>query len=46
MRLSDITIRTKMLMAFGLVLAVTLAMGGFAVNRLAQVNGAATEIRG
>jgi hypothetical protein len=38
MQASAISVRAKMLMCFGLVLAVTLAMGGFAVNRLAQVN--------
>ena len=45
MRLSDVTIRTKMLAAFGLVLAVTLATGGFALSRLAQVNTVASQIR-
>ncbi len=45
MRLSDMTVRTKMLVAFGVVLLVTLAMGSFAVNRLARVNAEAGQIR-
>jgi methyl-accepting chemotaxis protein len=45
MKLSDITIRTKMLAAFGLVLAVTLGTGGFALSKLAEVNTVAGQIR-
>jgi hypothetical protein len=45
MGLSRVTIRTKVFVAFGLVLAVTLALGGFAINRLAQVDTAARDIR-
>lgn len=45
MSLSNITIRTKVFMAFGLVLAITLALGGFAISRLAQVNAEAGQIR-
>ena len=46
MALSDITIRSKVYTAFGLILAVTLALGGFAIDRLAQVNADASQIRG
>ena len=46
MSLSSITIRTKVTIAFGLVLAITLTLGGFAIDRLAQVNAEAGEIRG
>jgi methyl-accepting chemotaxis protein len=45
MSVSSITIRTKVCLAFGLVLAITVALGGFAINRLAQVNAEAGEIR-
>jgi len=45
MSLSHVTIRTKVSVAFGLILMVTLALGGFAINRLAQVNAEASGIR-
>src|SRR5579862_7536008 len=45
MSVSGITIRTKVCIAFGLVLAITVALGGFAINRLSQVNAEALEIR-
>jgi methyl-accepting chemotaxis protein len=45
MDLSNNTIRTKVFMAFGLVLVITLALGGFAITRLAQVNAEASQIR-
>jgi methyl-accepting chemotaxis protein len=40
-----ITIRTKVFISFALVLSVTMALGGFAIIRLAQVNAEAREIR-
>jgi methyl-accepting chemotaxis protein len=41
----NLTIRLKVFIAFGLVLAVTLALGGFAIERLARVNAEASQIR-
>jgi methyl-accepting chemotaxis protein len=45
MFLSNVTIRTKIFVAFGLILAITLALGGFAIDRLSRVNSEAGEIR-
>ena len=43
--LLDRTIGTKVLLAFGVVLLTTAALGGFSVDRLGRVNAAAAEIR-
>jgi methyl-accepting chemotaxis protein len=40
-----LTIRLKVLLAFGLFLLVALALGIFAIDRLASVNAAAAELR-
>jgi methyl-accepting chemotaxis protein len=40
-----VSVRSKVFIAFGLVLAVTLALGGFAASRLAQVDAVARQIR-
>jgi methyl-accepting chemotaxis protein len=42
---SNVSIRNKVIGAFGVVLITALALGGFAVDRLAKVNGAAAELR-
>jgi methyl-accepting chemotaxis protein len=42
---SNLTIRLKVLLAFGLILLVTFALGVFAVDRLARVSAAAGELR-
>ena len=42
---SNLTIRLKVFVAFGLLLLVVLALGIFAINRLASVNAAAGELR-
>jgi methyl-accepting chemotaxis protein len=42
--LSQITIRTKIMGAFALILVTTISLGLFAANRLAAVNGASVEI--
>ncbi len=42
---STLTIRLKVLLAFGLLLLVTIALGLFAVERLASVNVAAAQLR-
>jgi methyl-accepting chemotaxis protein len=39
------SIRNKVIGAFGVVLITALALGGFAVDRLATVNGSAAEVR-
>jgi methyl-accepting chemotaxis protein len=44
-KLSDITIRSKVLGAFAAVVAATAGLGFFAVDRLSAVNDAATKIR-
>jgi methyl-accepting chemotaxis protein len=44
-RLDDLSIRTKVMAAFGLVLMVALALGAFSIERLAVVNDRAAEIR-
>jgi methyl-accepting chemotaxis protein len=41
----NLTIRLKVLLAFGLLLLVAMALGIFAMNRLASVNAAAAELR-
>jgi methyl-accepting chemotaxis protein len=43
--LGNITIRTKVLIAFGSVLLVTLGLGLFANQRLGMVNAAAVDVR-
>jgi methyl-accepting chemotaxis protein len=46
MRLLDnISIKAKLALAFGLLLAITAALGGVAIQRLGHVNSAAHEIR-
>jgi methyl-accepting chemotaxis protein len=42
---SNLSIRSKVIGAFGVVLITALALGGFAVDRLATVNGSAAEVR-
>jgi methyl-accepting chemotaxis protein len=44
-RLVDITIRTRVIAAFALVLVVTVALGLFATLRIGDVNEAAADIR-
>ena len=41
----DASIRLKVLLAFGLVFAGTVFLGGFAMNRLGAVNIEAADIR-
>jgi methyl-accepting chemotaxis protein len=41
----NLTIRLRVFLAFGLLLIVALLLGIFAINRLAQVNAAASELR-
>jgi methyl-accepting chemotaxis protein len=43
--LTQITIRTKVILGFALVVCCTAALGGFAIERLAAVNAAAANIR-
>ncbi len=43
--LSNLSIRAKVIGAFGLVLAITLALGLFAIDRVGAVNDTAAEIR-
>jgi methyl-accepting chemotaxis protein len=43
--LSNISIRNKVLLAFGVVLATAIGLGGFSIDRLATVNGSAAEVR-
>jgi methyl-accepting chemotaxis protein len=42
---SNVSIRNKVIGAFAIVLITALALGGFAVDRLATVNGSAAEVR-
>jgi methyl-accepting chemotaxis protein len=42
---SNLSIRNKVLVAFGVVLLTTLGLGGFSIDRLATVNGSAAEVR-
>ena len=44
-RIQNLSIRSKVTMAFAFVLALTVALGVFAVQRLAEVNDHAAEIR-
>jgi len=43
--LSNISIRNKVISAFGVMLITALALGGFAIDRLASVNASAAEVR-
>jgi methyl-accepting chemotaxis protein len=43
--ISNVSIRNKVIGAFGVVLITALALGGFAVDRLATVNASAAEVR-
>jgi methyl-accepting chemotaxis protein len=45
MSFSNLSIRSKVIGAFGIVLITTLLLGGFATDRLATVNGSAAEVR-
>jgi methyl-accepting chemotaxis protein len=45
MSFSNMSIRNKVIGAFGVVLITALALGGFAIDRLATVNGSAAEVR-
>src|SRR4051794_5740857 len=42
---SNLSIRAKVLLAFGIVLITAIGLGGFAIDRLGTVNGSAAEIR-
>ena len=42
---SNMSIRNKVISAFGVVLITALGLGGFAIDRLATVNGSAAEVR-
>lgn len=42
---SNISIRNKVLLAFGVVLLTAIALGSFAIDRLATVNSSAAEVR-
>ncbi|CCE08210.1 putative methyl-accepting chemotaxis protein [Bradyrhizobium sp. STM 3843] len=43
--LSNISIRNKVLIAFGIVLITAMGLGLFSIQRLATVNGSAAEVR-
>src|SRR3954454_19301606 len=43
--LSNLSIRNKVLLAFGIVLFAAVALGSFSIDRLATVNGSAAEVR-
>jgi methyl-accepting chemotaxis protein len=43
--LSNLSIRNKVLLAFGIVLIMAIGLGGFSIDRLATVNGSAAEVR-
>jgi len=45
MALADLTIRTKLIMAFSVILFFTMGLGLFAVERLSQVRAAGAEMR-
>lgn len=45
MRISDISIRNKVLSAFAIVLLTALGLGSFAIEQLASINGSAAEVR-
>ncbi|MGJ4931822.1 methyl-accepting chemotaxis protein [Bradyrhizobium sp. HKCCYLS2038] len=42
---SNLSIRNKVLLAFGIVLATAMGLGAFGIDRLATVNGSAAEVR-
>ncbi|CCD96208.1 putative methyl-accepting chemotaxis protein [Bradyrhizobium sp. ORS 375] len=42
---SNLSIRNKVLLAFGIVLLTAMGLGGFSVDRLSTVNGSAAEVR-
>jgi methyl-accepting chemotaxis protein len=44
-KLNDLKIRTKVILAFAMVLTITAGIGGFAIQRLGTVNAAADDIR-
>jgi methyl-accepting chemotaxis protein len=43
--LNALSIRTKIIVAFAVVLVLTTGLGGFAIQRLSDVNAAASEVR-
>src|SRR5690348_16009418 len=43
--LSNLSIRNKVLLAFGVLLITAMGLGGFSIDRLATVNGSAAEVR-
>ncbi len=45
LRLADSRIRTKIIAAFAAVFITTLGLGGFAMQRMSAVNGAAADVR-
>ena len=42
---SNLSIRAKVLLAFGIVLITAIGLGGFSIDRLSTVNGSAAEVR-
>ncbi|GLH79200.1 methyl-accepting chemotaxis protein [Bradyrhizobium sp. SSBR45G] len=42
---SNLSIRNKVLLAFGIVLITAMGLGGFSIDRLSNVNGSAAEVR-
>ena len=42
---SNLSIRNKVLLAFGIVLLTAMGLGGFSIDRLSTVNGSAAEVR-
>jgi methyl-accepting chemotaxis protein len=42
---SNLSIRNKVLLAFGIVLITAMGLGGFSIDRLGTVNGSAAEVR-
>jgi methyl-accepting chemotaxis protein len=44
-KFNDLLIRTKVIAAFGIVLFLTAGLGGFAIDRLGQVNAKADDVR-
>ncbi|MGJ5050248.1 methyl-accepting chemotaxis protein [Bradyrhizobium oligotrophicum] len=42
---SNLSIRNKVLLAFGIVLITAMGLGGFSIDRLGSVNGSAAEVR-
>jgi methyl-accepting chemotaxis protein len=43
--LSNLSIRNKVLLAFGVMLITAMGLGSFSIDRLASVNGSAAEVR-